>query len=165
MTKKKSLQPPTIEQIDMNSARLTLDQMVCIVMGIDFSPAEAALRLGWTVERVEAELLKPECAFTIKMYREMLLTDLVKSKVRALRKKMVGKATIEERLIELAYLDPSETKGSIEGQVKACKTLGDLFGHAKDGGKLEEKSTDELEEFVRQGHKLLEGKTQTGPVQ
>jgi hypothetical protein len=125
----------------------------------------AALRLGWTVEKVEAELRKPECAFTIKMARDMLFRDIVKSKVRALRKISIDRKSIEERLMELAHMDPSETKGSIEGQVKALKTLGDLFGHSREADPLKDKSTDELQDLVRAGALILEGNKSDTKVQ
>ena len=46
------------------------------------------------------------------------------------------------------------------------KTLGDLFGHAKpESDPLKGKSTDELQDLVRQGALILEGNKQPGPVQ
>src|SRR5580698_7424808 len=82
----KKKQDKEIEALDLASAMLTLDQLTCIIAGVEFGVETAALRLGWTVEKVEAELRKPECAFTIKMARDMLFRDIVKSKIRALRK-------------------------------------------------------------------------------
>jgi hypothetical protein len=162
----KKAQDKKIAELDLASARLTIDQIVCLIAGVKFGPEEAALRLGWTVAQVESELHRPACEFTIKMMRDMLLTEIVRTEVRALRKKVLNKATIEERLIELAYLDPTETKGSIEGQVKALKTLGDLFGFAKpETDPLKNKSTDELQDLVRQGALILEGSAKTSPVQ
>jgi len=147
-----------LKALDLASARLTIDQIVCIIAGVKFGPAEAALRLGQTVEWVEAELQKPACEFTIKMMRDMMLTEIVRTEVRALRRKVLNKKTIEERLLELAYSDPSETKGSIVGQVQALKVLGDLFGFAKpESDPLKDKSTDELQALVRQGAQILEG--------
>jgi hypothetical protein len=157
-------QEKQIKDLDLASARLTIDQIVCIISGVKFGVETAALRLGWTVEQVEAELHKPECEFTIKMMRDMLITEIVRTEVRALRKKVINRPTIEERLLDLAYLDPSETKGSIEGQVKALKALGDLFGHAKEANPLQGKSNEELEELVLRGAKVLEG-GKASPVQ
>jgi hypothetical protein len=160
----KKQQNKEIEALDLASAKLTLDQLTCLIAGVEFGVETAALRLGWTVEKVEAELRKPECAFTIKMARDMLFRDIVKAKVRALRKISADRKSFGERLMELAYMDPSETKGSIDGQVKAVKVLLEYYG-GRESDPLKDKSTDELQEIVRQGHLILEGAKPTGPVQ
>jgi hypothetical protein len=100
----------------------------------------------------------------VQLYLEKIQRDetreLAKVKVRRYRKVGITRTAIEERLMELMMLDPSETKGNIDGQVKAAAALADKFGYAGKADPLAGKSPAELKDIVRKGHSLLiEGNT------
>ena len=60
-------------------------------------------------------------------------------------------------------MDPSQTKGGIEGQVKALNTLATRFGYGKETDPTENMTPEELQRLVVSKAKFIEG-NRTPPV-
>lgn len=149
----------TVEEIEHDCSMLTVIEKACVLIAIERDPESAALKLDMTLEEVKTIMDSAPVRLYLAKLQEKELTELARLKVRKYRELGINRARIEQRLMELGMLDPSETKGNIEGQVKALNTLADKFGHAKTDDPLAGKSPDELKAIVRKGHTLLEGNT------
>jgi hypothetical protein len=139
---------------------LTTEERACALISVEKDQESAAIQLGMSLSEVK-EILD---SAPVQLYLEKIQRDetreLAKVKVRRYRKVGITRTAIEERLMELMMLDPSETKGNIDGQVKAAAALADKFGYAGKADPLAGKSPAELKDIVRKGHSLLiEGNT------
>lgn len=149
-----------IDEVEFESEMLSLDERACALLCTEYSAEEAAVRLGWDLQDVHSTLAQPHVRLFLKKADEGFIKELSKAKVRRTLKVGISRAGIEQRLFELMMLDPSETKGSIEGQVKAAIALAEKFGYGKENDPLAVKTPQELEDIVRRAHgKLLDGKT------
>lgn len=72
---------------------------------------------------------KPVQAWMDK-YRANLMTEMVRTEVRELRRKGYTREDVLTRLFELASLEPERTKNTITGQVEALKEMGVVMGIA-----------------------------------
>jgi hypothetical protein len=146
-----------IEEVEHKAELLTLDQLGCILMAIQWSPEAAAERLGWTLKKVDETLRLPQSRYISKKTTDKIIDKIANAQVNAMKKVGISRGVIEARLMELAMMDPSDTKGDIAGQVKAATALAEKFGYAKKEDPLEGKSKEELEGIVRKGGLLLVG--------
>jgi len=148
-----------LDQIDNDSLLLSLDEQACALLCCEYSPEDAAVRLGWDLQAVYDTLAQPHVRLFLKKAQDEFLKDLAKAKIRRMNKVGISRAAIEQRFWDLANLDPSETKGSIDGQVKALRALAEVMGYAKENDPLDGKTPDELKAIVAKGHRrLIEGK-------
>lgn len=147
------------DEVEEASEMLSVDERACALLCTEYSPETAATTLGWTLAEVHDTLAQPHVRLFLKKADERFIIELAKAKVRRLNKVGISRAAIENRLFELMNMDPSDTKGSIEGQVKAGIALAKCFGYAEDDDPLEDMTTDELKEVVSKGHRMIEGVT------
>jgi hypothetical protein len=149
------------DEIDLDATLLGLDQLGCIVMATEWGREEAAVRLGWTVDRVQECLMLPQSRLMLQRIQEQLVQKMVNAKFHSLVKTGVTRADMENRLMQIAMMDPAETKGTVMGQVEALKTLADKFGYAKKDDPLEKMTPDELKQIVkRSADRMIEGTVQ-----
>lgn len=145
----------TVEEIEHDCSMLTVIEKACVLIAIEKDPESAALKLDMTMEEVRIIMDSAPVKLYLAKLQEKELTELARLKVRKYRELGINRAKIEQRLMELAMLDPSETKGNVDGQVKALTALADKFGYSKTEDPLAGKSPDELKAIVRKGHTLL----------
>lgn len=79
--------------------------------------------------------------------RTVFMRDMARMRALSIKPVSVTKETIRARLMELAQTDPRETRGSLDGQVKALRALADINGLTKDDP-LCDKTDDELMQMV-----------------
>lgn len=121
------------------------DAIVQAVMGLGME--DAAMRLGMRTTEIETVLNRSHVQRFMLDFRREFSRRLARRRVSMLVRKGVTRENVLERLMELANLDPEETKGSIIGQVKALEALGDFLGMSEKDP-LKNKSTDELKAIV-----------------
>lgn len=149
-----------IEQIENDSLLLSLDEQACALLCTEYSPEEAAIKLGWSLHDVHKTLRQPHVRLFLKKAQEEFIKDLSKAKVRRMNRVGISRGAIEQRFWDLANLDPKETRGNIDGQVKALTALAGVMGYSKEQDPLKDKSPEELREIIARGHsKMIEGKT------
>lgn len=153
------MQDVTLEAL---ASLLRLDEIACFNLATEYSPEEAAARLGWPLKEVYACLARPAVRRFAQKVQDGLIAEYAKSKFRVQKKVGVTASTVLARTMELAMMDPSETKGRIDGQVKATallmKHLGMLDGS---DDPLKGKSEEEIKELVRNGAKMIEARNVT----
>jgi hypothetical protein len=152
---KKNTPKKTVDQIEHDCSMLTVIEKACVLIAIEKDPESAAIKLDMTIEEVRTIMDSAPVRLYLAKLQEKELTELARLKVRKYRELGINRAKIEQRLMELAMMDPSETKGNVDGQVKALAVLADKFGYAKQEDPLAGKSPDELKLIVRKGHALL----------
>ena len=151
---------PKSKDVEHDCSMLTVEEKACVLLSVEKDPESAAIKLNMTLEEVQAIMNSAPVKLYLLKLQEKELTELARLKVRKYRQLGINRGAIEARLMEIAMLDPSETKGSVDGQVKALTALADKFGYAHDEDPLAGKSPDELKAIVRKGHTLLiEGTT------
>jgi hypothetical protein len=148
----------TPEEIEADCLMLTtIEKAIGLLLSEQERPDYEAIAAK--LHRTVAEVIEVADSAPIKLFLQKLqreeIAELAKLKVRKFRRVGVNRGAIEERLYDLMMMDPSETKGSIDGQVKAAAALADKFGFAKQEDPLAGKSPDELKAIVRKGHTLL----------
>ena len=148
---------------DMAKLLLTADQLGAIFLSKEYSPAHAAATLGWTLEEVEGVLEMPAAKAILLDAHNEFIQDYAKGRLRNMRKVGVTAANVEQRLMDIAMMDPKETKGNVDGQVKALRTLAESMGMFKNDDPLKGKSRAELEGFVARAAKMLPPSTEKPP--
>lgn len=149
-----------LDELELESELLSVDERACALLCTEYSPEEAALQLGWDLRAVHSTLALPHVRLFLKKADEGFIKELSKAKMRRMLKVGISRAGIEQRLFDLMMMDPSNTKGSIEGQVKAAVALAEKFGYGKENDPLAGKTPQELEDIVKRQHnRLLDGKT------
>ena len=136
-------------------ALLTVIEKACVLISIEKDQETAADKLGMTLTEVKEIMDSAPVRVYLNKLQEAEMRELAKLKVRRYRKVGIDRTAIEQRLFDLMMTDPSETKGSIEGQVKAAAALADKFGYAGKVDPLAGKSPEELKAIVRKGNTLL----------
>ena len=76
---------------------------------------------------------------------------------QAMVKVGVNKAVIEQRLMHLMMMEPSETGGKMDGQVKAASLLLEKCGYGKGDDPTERMTPEELQRLVVNKAKFIEG--------
>lgn len=150
----------TPEEVEHNCSMLTVIEKACVLIAVEKDPESAALKLDMTVEEVKEIMERAPVKLFLAKLQEKELVELARLKVRKFRQIGLSRGKIEERLFELAMMDPEMTKGNVEGQVKALSVLADKFGYANKEDPLAGKTPAELEAIVTSGHsRLIEGRT------
>jgi hypothetical protein len=148
--------PPQDDELD--SELLRLDERACVLLCVEYDEQKAALEMGWPLADVQKLLREPRARLFLQKADESFFKEYGKARVRRLLKVGVTKANIEERLMELALMDPSHTKNSIEGQVKALGVLADKFGYGHADDPVSKMTQEEQKELIRKaGQRLIEG--------
>lgn len=112
----------------------------------------AATRLGWKLAQVRKTLELPHVKLYAIQYREKFISVMVNREITSLVRQGITRNTIQQRLMDLAMLTPEQTKGSIDGQVKALSELANQLGIKKDDP-LADKTDEELKAIVAEGAK------------
>lgn len=152
-----------LQKIDEASLELSVEERACANLCVEYDRECAAATLGTSLDTVAEIMARPCVRRHLEKADEKFLIEVARMKVRRLRKLKIGRLEVQERLMELALMDPSETKGRIDGQVKACLTLaltlGMMMGTDKDP--LRDKTPEELQGIVQRVAGLLPAPTQT----
>lgn len=127
---------------------LTREEQACVHLSMEESREKAAMRLGWSMKQVLDCLAQPHVKLYAIEYRETFMRSLAQNRVRSLGKVGVNRANLQSRLMELAMMDPRQTGGKIDGQVKACAELASILGLKDKNDPLRDKSDEELQEIV-----------------
>ena len=146
------------EEVENQCLTLTTREKACAVLlcemevpNLEVIAAKLHMDLGEVVQIVDSPAMK---RFLVKQ-QDADIREFAKLRARKLRQMNISRGGIEQRLYELMMLDPKDTKGNIDGQVKAAAALADKFGYSKAEDPLAGKSPDELKAIVRKGHTLL----------
>jgi len=154
---KRPLQKKDLDRLDKIEAEaeiLSVDERACAHLATEYSKEQAATVLGWTLSEVNETLNLPHVRLYLKKADEAFLGELAKAKVRRMVRVGISRATIEQRLMELAQMPPEDTKGRIDGQVKALATLAKMYGLLSESDdealkrRLEKKTPEELQGII-----------------
>jgi hypothetical protein len=147
------------EQVEADCLSLTVTEKACAIICVEKDKEAAAIQLNMSLTEVQEILDSAPVRLFLSKMQDEEIKELAKTKVRRMRKVGICKANIEERLMQLMMLDPTDTKGTLDGQVKAASLLLDKCGYGNEKDPLEGKTPEELRQIVSHGHKLIEGKT------
>jgi hypothetical protein len=159
--KKKDQKSP--EQAETECLALTEIEQACAIICIEKDKETAAIQLKMSLTEVNEVMDSAPVRLYLQKLQDQTIKELAKVKVRVMRKVGICRATIEQRLMELAMLDPERTKGSVDGQVKALNTLATRFGYVKENDPTENMTPEELQQLVMRKAKFIEG-AKTPPV-
>jgi hypothetical protein len=155
-----------INEVALDQQLLSVDERACALLSTEYNREHAALTMDWTLEAVESTLNLPHVRLFIQKADEAFMKEIAKAKVRRMLKVGISKANVEQRLMDLAQTDPADTRGNIDGQVKALRTLAEILGMLNNDDPLKGKSREELEGFVtKSAARLLPGTQTPTPVQ
>lgn len=126
---------------------LTREEAAAVHTVIEMGPEKASVELGMRYGDLSDLLKLPHVQAYMQEYRGEFIKQMARRRARNLTRKGITKDAILERAMDLANTDPSDTKGTIDGQVKALKLISDVMGLGVDDG-LKDKSDAELEEIV-----------------
>ena len=152
----------TEAQVEQECLTLTTREKACALLVCEMDPPNyevIAAKLRMTLTEVMEIVDSPAMKRFLVKQQDADIAAFAQMRVRKLRQDNITRGSIEQRLYELMMLDPKDTKGSIDGQVKAAAALADKFGFSKEEDPLAGKSPDELKAIVRKGHTLLEDNT------
>lgn len=138
-----------LEGMSEDELFLSRPELECVHISFRQDRETAAKRLGWPLKRVKETLNKPHVKLYAIRFREDFIKEFVRQEVATSRKKGVSRDTVQERLMAIAMMPPNETKGSVDGQVKALQELSAQLGLKKEDG-LEDKTPEELAAIVLQ---------------
>lgn len=153
------------DDVDLASELLSLEERACALLSMEYSLEHTATTLSWDLQAVHDTLKLPHVRLFIKKCDEKMVEEIAKTRIRRFTKLKISREAHVERLWDLAHLPPSETRGSIDGQIKALKEVGSILGYSRQDDPLDNMTPEELKEIVARTHrKTLEGKIET-PVQ
>jgi len=138
-------------QTELACLMLTGDEYAVLLLSIEEGKEEAAIRMGWAVEEVQALIESPKAKLFMVKMQDSWAELIAQRKMARFVRKGITPGSVQERFMELAMMEPERTKGTIEGQVKALRSLAEmmgLLGHNQEDP-LKNKSVDELKEYVR----------------
>lgn len=149
-----------LDAVSDDSLFLTMDERACVHISMEESREKAAIRLGWTIEQVLDCLKQPHVKMYAIEYQQQFMKSLASNRIKALTKVGINRTAIQERLMQLANLQPSETKGSIEGQVKALTQLANILGLTSKDDDLKDKTDEELQAIVNRANNAAKSTVQ-----
>jgi hypothetical protein len=158
---KKNQKSPEVAETECLA--LTEIEQACAIICIEKDKESAAIQLHMSMTEVNEVMESAPVRLYLQKLQDQTIKELAKVKVRVMRKVGICRATIEQRLMELAMLDPERTKGSVDGQVKALNTLATRFGYGKENDPTENMTPEELQKLVLSKAKFIEG-NRTTPV-
>lgn len=126
---------------------LTAKELDCVHISFRDDREAAARSLGWPLKKVKETLAMPHVKLYAIRFRDDFIKEMVRREVTRSRKKGITPGSVQERLMEIAMMPPADTKGSVDGQVKALQELAGHLGLKKDDP-LTGKSTEELQAIV-----------------
>lgn len=150
-------------QTEADCLTLTEEQEACLVLGVRVDRETAAIQLNMSMVEVNAIMDSAGGRRWLEKYQNHRIKKLATMSVQAMVKVGVNKAVIEQRLMTLMMMDPSETGGKMEGQVKAASLLLDKCGYGKEQDPTENMTPEELQKLVVNKAKFIEG-NRTPPV-
>lgn len=163
MPKRPKKPKQTPEYIENECLTLTTKEKACAILVCEMDTPDyevIAKKLNLTLDDVVQIVASPAFKQFLVKQQDADIAAFAQMRVRKMRQDNITRGAIEQRLYDLMMMDPSQTKGNIDGQVKAAAALADKFGFAKQEDPLAGKSPDELKAIVRKGHTLLiEGNT------
>jgi hypothetical protein len=129
---------------------LSNQELTIVHVSMKQSREDAAKRVGLPLKRVREILAQPHVKLYAIQYRDVFMRTMAAKEAASLVRQGITPNTVQQRLMDLAMMPPSETKGSIDGQVKA---LTELSSHLKlkEDDPLAGKTQEELEQIVKQG--------------
>lgn len=151
-----------LQKIDEAELELSMEEKACAYLCCEYDRETAATTLGTSLDTVAEIMARPQVRRHLEKANEYFLMKLATAKVRRLQKVRIGRMETQERLMQLAMMDPSETKGRIDGQVKACVALAMTLGMM--GGvddPLKNKTPEELQGIVQRVAGLLPAPSST----
>lgn len=151
------------EQAETECLALTEIEQACAIICTEKDKETAAIQLKMSMEEVNEVMDSAPVRLYLQKLQDQTIKELAKVKVRVMRKVGICRATIEQRLMELAQMDPERTKGSVDGQVKALNTLAARFGYGKEQDPTEHMTPEELQKLVLSKARFIEG-NRTPPV-
>jgi hypothetical protein len=150
--KKKDRRSP--EQVETDCLALTTIEQACAIICIEKDKEAAAIELKMSLAEVNEIMDSAPVRLYLQKFQDKTITELAKTKVRVMRKVGICKANIEKRLMELMMMDPAETKGTVDGQVKAATLLLEKCGYGKEVDPLDGKTPEELQALVNKRAKF-----------
>ena len=142
---------------------LTEEQEACLILSVRVDRETAAIQLNMTMEEVRSIVDSAGGRRWLEKFQDQRIKKLATMSAQAMVKVGVNKAVIEQRLMNLMMMDPSETGGKMEGQVKAASLLLDKCGYGKEQDPTESMTPEELQKLVLSKAKFIEG-NRTPPV-
>ena len=165
--KKKVLSEGQLNSIELEKCAraLSTDELAVALLSTEFSMEHAASTLGWDIAAVKQVWASPVVQRWLMKAQEIFMHKLASTRVRMLKKVNCTPTEVEQRLMQLAQMDPADTKGSIDGQVKALRTLAEVYGLFDPEDPLKGKNRDQLRAMVRDASSRLidAGEAQTRP--
>lgn len=138
-----------LARVQAAEALLSVDERACAHLSCEFSKEHACKVLNWSMAAVDEVLRRPAVRHYLQKADDYLLIELAKAKVRRMRKVGISQANVEERLMEIAQMGPEDTKGTVDGQVKALRTLAEILGMIGKGDEgIKNKSREELMGYI-----------------
>jgi hypothetical protein len=138
---------------------LTEDQKVCahlyIKHGSSAGANKAAEMLGVPADAVKTLIKTPAVQRYLQQYNHAFLKEMARFELAKVTRFPVCRDDVIGRLYTLALTPPEETKGTIEGQVKAVETIADILGlkfNPRDADTFfKDRTPQELENYARYG--------------
>jgi hypothetical protein len=164
--RRKVLSPAQLqsESLEKAARALTMEELACAHLCVEYSPEHAAGTLAWDLAAVREVWNRPAVQRYVMESQTVFLHKLASKKIRLLEKVGVTASNIEQRLMQIAMMDPDETKGNVDGQVKALRTLAEMLHLLEAGDPLKGKTPEQMKAMVQQASaKLIEGKAETRP--
>jgi hypothetical protein len=149
------------EQVATDCLALTVIEQACAIICVERDKESAAIELNMSLTEVNEIMASAPVRLFLQKLQDKTITELAKVKVRRMRKVGICKASIEQQLMHLMMLDPSETKGTVDGQVRAASLLLEKCGYGKEQDPTEGKTPEELREMILRGAKFIEGSKAT----
>jgi hypothetical protein len=146
-----------LARVEDDCLALTVIEKACAVICIEKDKESAAIELNMSMVEVQEIMDSAPVRLFLKKLQAEEITQMARVKIRTLRKVKICKGTIEQRLMELANMDPEKTKGTIDGQVKALSTLATRFGYGGEKDPTEDMTPEELQQLVMKKAKFIEG--------
>jgi len=134
---------------DKASRALTMDELACAHLCAEYSMETAASQLGWDIAAVTEIWNRPAVQAYLDKAQVIFLHKLASAKIRLLKKVKAIPSAVESRLMELAMLEPDETGGRIDGQVKALELLAKILQMTDKDDPFKGKTNDEIKEILR----------------
>jgi hypothetical protein len=151
------------EQAEMECLTLTEEQLACLILCVKKDRESAAIDLNMSMTEVKEIMDSAAGRLWLTKFHEDTRHELAKMSAKSMVKVGATRSNIEGRLMELMMLDPSQTKGNIDGQVKAANTLLTRCGYGKENDPTENMTPEELQKLVLSKARFIEG-NRTEPV-
>jgi hypothetical protein len=139
---------------------LSRDEQAAVHLVAEIGAERASIELGWRYGDLVDCLNQPHVQTYMLEYRNAFIKQMARRRAVSLVKKGITRDGILERAMELASIDPADTRGSVDGQVKALKLCSDIMGLSGDDP-LAKKTDEELEAIVAEANSEKLNRTPT----